>query len=145
VKTYADTSLLFSLYGTDAHSAKADAWRRANPDPLPLTPFHRLELRNALSLAVFQRRLTPAEIQSAWQEVENDPTAGILVARDAVWNHIFSDAETFALNHTSLIGCRTLDVLHVAVAKITGTAEFRTFDIRQADLANKVGMATIIP
>ena len=59
MKTYADTSLLFSLYATDAHSPKADAWRIANPHPLPLTAFHRLELRNALNLAGFQKRLTP--------------------------------------------------------------------------------------
>jgi len=55
VRIYADTSLLFSLYSADAHSPKADAWRQANPTPLPFTAFHRLELRNALSLAVFQQ------------------------------------------------------------------------------------------
>ena len=60
------TSLLFSLYSTDANSPKADAWRMANPAPLPFTAFHRLELRNALNLAVFQKRLTPVEVQSAW-------------------------------------------------------------------------------
>ena len=65
MKTYADTSLLFSLYSTDANSPKADAWRTANPAPLPFTAFHRLELRNALNLAVFQKRLTPVEIQSS--------------------------------------------------------------------------------
>ena len=75
MKTYADTSFLFSLYATDANSARADAWRQANPAPLPLTAFHRLELRNALSLALFQQRLTQQEIQAAWQEVENDCAA----------------------------------------------------------------------
>ena len=50
MKTYADTSSLFSLYAADAHSARADAWRQANPAPLPFTAFHRLELRSALSL-----------------------------------------------------------------------------------------------
>ena len=37
VKTYADTSFLFSLYATDANSLNADAWRQANPAPLPFT------------------------------------------------------------------------------------------------------------
>ena len=54
VKIYVDSSVLFSLYVTDANSPKADAWRKANPGPLDLTAFHRVELRNALSLAVFQ-------------------------------------------------------------------------------------------
>jgi predicted nucleic acid-binding protein len=145
VKTYADTSLLFSLYSTDANSPKADAWRMANPDPLPFTAFHRLELRNALNLAVFQKRLTPVEVQSAWQEVENDIAAGLLVVRGGLWHRIFGEAESIAANHTSAIGCRTLDVLHVAVAKLVGVTDFCTFDTRQADLVKKIGMTVVTP
>ena len=145
MKTYADTSLLFSLYSTDANSPKADAWRKANPAPFPFTAFHRLELRNALYLAVFQKRLTPVEVQSAWQEVENDIAAGLLVVRGGLWHRVLVDGESIALNHTSAIGCRTLDVLHVAAAKLIGVTEFCTFDMRQADLAKKVGMTAVTP
>jgi predicted nucleic acid-binding protein len=145
VKTYADTSLLFSLYSTDANSPKADAWRMANLDPLPFTAFHRLELRNALNLAVFQKRLTPVEVQSAWQEVENDIAAGLLVVRGGLWHRIFGEAESIAANHTPAIGCRTLDVLHVAAAKLVGVTDFCTFDTRQADLVKKIGMTVVTP
>jgi predicted nucleic acid-binding protein len=144
VKTYADTSLLFSLYSTDANSPKADAWRMANPDPLPFSSFHRLELQNALNLAVFQKRLTPVEVQSAWQEVENDIAAGLLVVKGGLWHRVFGEAESIAANHTSTIGCRTLDVLHVAAAKLVGVTDFCTFDTRQADLVKKVGMTAVI-
>ncbi len=68
MKIYADTSVFFSLYVTDANSPKADALRQANPVPLDFTGFHRLELRNALSLAVFQQRLTAADSIAAWQK-----------------------------------------------------------------------------
>lgn len=145
MKTYADTSLLFSLYSTDANSPKADAWRKANPESLPFTAFHRLELRNALNLAVFQKRLTAVEVQSAWQEVENDIAAGLLVLRGGLWHRVLVDAESIAANHTSAIGCRTLDVLHVAAAKLVGVAEFCTFDTRQADLVKKVGLTAVTP
>ncbi len=145
MKTYADTSVLFSLYSTDTNSPKADAWRKANPDPLPFTAFHRLELRNALNLAVFQKRLTPVEVQSAWQEVENDIATGLLVVRGGLWHRVLAGAESIAANHTSTIGCRTLDLLHVAAAKLIGVTEFCTFDIRQADLAKKVGLTAITP
>jgi predicted nucleic acid-binding protein len=145
VKTYADTSLLFSLYSTDANSPKTDAWRKANPDPLPFTAFHRLELRNALNLAVFQKRMTPVEVQSAWQEVENDIAAGLLVLRGGLWHRVLVDAESVAATHTSTIGSRTLDVLHVAAAKLTGATEFCTFDTRQAALAKRVGLSAVIP
>jgi predicted nucleic acid-binding protein len=143
VKTYADTSFLFSLYATDSNSIKADAWRQANPVSLPFTAFHRLELRNALSLALFQQRLTPQEVQAAWQEVENDCVAGLLVTRGGLWHRVVTEAEASALNHTPLVGCRTLDVLHVAAAKLIGAAEFCTFDTRQASLAIRVGLIAV--
>jgi predicted nucleic acid-binding protein len=145
VKTYADTSLLFSLYSTDVNSPKADAWRKANPDPLPFTAFHRLELRNALNLAVFQKWLTPVEVQSAWQEVENDIAAGLLVVRGGLWHRVLIDAESIAANYTPATGCRTLDVLHIAAARLINLTEFCTFDTRQTDLAKKVGLAAITP
>ena len=145
MKTYADTSLLFSIYSTDANSPKADAWRRSNPYPLPLTAFHRLELRNALNLAVFQKRITPAEVQSAWRELENDIAASLLVIRGGLWHRVMLDAEAFASNYTSTIGCRTLDVLHVEAAKLIGVTEFCTFDTRQSELARKIGLIAVTP
>lgn len=145
MKTYADTSFLFSLYAADSNSIKADAWRQANPAPLPLTSFHRLELRNALSLALFQQRLTPLEVQAAWLEVENDCAAGLLVARGGLWHRVIVEAEAFAVNDTPIVGCRTLDVLHVAAAKLMGVTEFCTFDVRQSTLANRVGLIGVSP
>jgi hypothetical protein len=145
VKTYADTSFLFSLYATDANSIRADAWRQANPAPLPFTAFHRLELRNALSLALFQQRLTLVEVQAAWQEVENDCAAGLLVGRGGLWHRVLVDAETSALNYTPVVGCRTLDILHVASAKLIGTTDFCTFDTRQSSLAGRVGLVAVSP
>jgi hypothetical protein len=145
VKTYADTSFLFSLYGTDANSIRADAWRQANPAPLPFTAFHRLELRNALSLALFQQRLTLMEIQAAWQDVENDFAAGLLVGRGGLWHRVLVEAEASALNYTPVVGCRTLDVLHVASAKLIGMPEFCTFDTRQFSLAGRAGLVAVSP
>jgi predicted nucleic acid-binding protein len=42
--------------------------------------------------------------------------------------------------HTSLIGCRSLDVLHCAAAKILGVSEFITTDGRQKKLAAAMGL-----
>jgi hypothetical protein len=145
VKTYADTSFLFSLYAADANSTKADAWRQANPAPLPFTAFHRLELRNGLSLALFQQRITLQDVQAAWQEVESDCAAGFLVPRGGLWHRVMVEAEASALNHTPAVGCRTLDILHVAAAKLIGTTEFCTFDARQSSLAGRVGLIPVTP
>ena len=137
---YADTSVLFSLYVTDANSLRADAWRQANPVPLGFTGFHRIELRNALSLAVFQQRLTTAESLAAWQEVQQDLTSGVLVATPDLWGKVVREAESLAEHHTPDIGARSLDILHVAAALVLGATEFCTFDTRQGKLAKAAGL-----
>lgn len=96
-----------------------------------------------LNLAVFQKRITTAELQSAWQELENDIKAGLLVTRGGLWHRVLVDAESLTNSHTSAIGCRTLDILHVAAARLIGVTEFCTFDVRQAELAKKVGLTVV--
>lgn len=140
MKIYADTSVLFSLYVTDASSPKADAWRQANPIPLDFTGFHRVELRNALGLAVFQQRVTPAEAQAAWQAVEQDLAAGLLVAKSDLWEKLVPAAERLAEQHTPAIGSRSLDILHVAAALVSGATDFCTLDTRQGKLAQLAGL-----
>ena len=140
MKIYADTSLLFSLYVTDANSSHADAWRQANPVPLDFTGFHRVELRNAFSLAVFQQRLTPAESSAAWQEVEHDVAAGLLLPTPDSWGRLVREAEALAEHHTPTLGSRSLDILHVAAALVLGATDFCTFDARQARLAQLAGL-----
>ena len=137
---YADTSVLFSLYVTDANSPRADAWRQANPVPLGFTGFHRIELRNALSLAVFQQRLTAAESLAAWQEVQQELASGLLVAKPDLWGKLVREAESLAEHHTPVIGARSLDILHVAAALVLGATEFCTFDTRQGKLAKAAGL-----
>jgi predicted nucleic acid-binding protein len=140
MKRYADTSYLFSYYGSDAHSTRADAWRQANAVPLPLTPLHRLELRNALELAVFQNRLGAIEAREVWLTVESDLKAGQLAGQDLSLTSLFQEAESLAANHTAQTGARSLDILHIAAAKLLGMEEFVTLDQRQAALAARVGL-----
>ena len=45
-----------------------------------------------------------------------------------------------AIINCSTLGCRTLDIIHVAAALVLGAKEFVTFDARQGALAKKVGL-----
>ena len=138
--TYVDTSVLVSLYVSDANSQRADAWRKANPDPIEFTSLHRVELRNALSLAVFQQRITAAQAQAAWTQVQEDLKAGVLVAKAVAWDKLTAEAESLASTQTPTLGTRTLDVLHVSTARVVGATDFCTFDGKQAKLAQAAGL-----
>jgi predicted nucleic acid-binding protein len=140
VKTYVDTSVLCSLYITDANSLQADAWRQAHPAPIAFTSLHRIELRNALSLGVFQQRLTIGEARAAWQNVQQDLVAGLLAPTPDLWEKLVLEAESLAEHHTPAIGSRSLDVLHVAAALVSGATEFCSFDGRQRKLAQLAGL-----
>jgi len=47
--------------------------------------------------------------------------------------------------HTPALGCRSLDVLHVASALELGLRTFVTFDQRQQKLARAAGLKLMIP
>ena len=112
---------------------------------LALLCFSPPDIRNALSLALFQQRLTPPEVQAVWLEVENDSAAGLLCECGGLWHRVLATAQAFSQNQTPAIGCRTLDVLHVASAKLIGVTEFCTFDTRQSTLAGQIGLVAITP
>lgn len=144
MRGYADSSFLFSYYAADANSLRADAWRQANGGPLPFAPLHRVELRNALELAVFQQRLSAREATETWAVIESDVRAGLLVEASTSLAGIFEEAERLGAAHTAATGARSLDILHVAGAKLAGHEELVTFDQRQAALALRVGLKVAV-
>jgi predicted nucleic acid-binding protein len=137
---YADTSLLISYYVNDSNSARAQSLIHATTGPLPFTALHRLEMRNALALGVFRHVLTPPQISAAWSDVERDLRAGRLIPQPINWMPVFRSAAQWAALHCATVGCRSLDALHVAMAKKLDAVEFFTFDARQKALAHVLGL-----
>ena len=139
MKAYADTSFLVRLYLTQSDSQKALAFMRDFRDPLPYTPLHRHELRNAFRLAVFRKEIDAARRQAAFLDIESDLEDGILAHVPVAWTNAFREAEQLGDDHTERTGVRGMDLLHVGIARALGLKEFLTFDARQAQLAKAVG------
>jgi hypothetical protein len=53
---------------------------------------------------------------------------------------IFQSALQLSMAHTPSIGCRSLDILHIAIAADIQAAEFITTDGRQSRLAQAMGL-----
>ena len=98
-------------------------------------------MRNALALGVFRRILTSAQVSAAWMDVERDLRGGRLVPQTVNWIPAFRAAAQWAALHSPRVGCRSLDVLHVTLAKKLNAREFFTFDERQKSLALALGLA----
>ena len=140
MKTYADTSFLVRIYLTQSDSPKALAFMRDFRDPLPFTPLHRHELRNAIRLAVFRKEIDAARRKTAFEDIESDLADGILAHVPVSWTNAFRESEQLGAIHTEDMGVRGIDLLHTGVALSLGAKEFLTFDTRQAALAKAAGL-----
>ena len=137
---FADTGFIASLYLEESTSKAADAALGAKRQPLPLTPLAHLELRNAFNRAVQRQRITPAERDALWQDVESDIASGFLVRTPVPSAELHAKARELSDRYTPTVGTRSLDLLHVAAALLLGTETFFSFDERQRQTAAGEGM-----
>jgi predicted nucleic acid-binding protein len=140
MSVYADTSVLVSYYVKDSNSPGAQTVIHSATGPLPFTGLHRLEMKNAMALGIFRRILTPDRVSASWSDVERDLRSRRLVPEPVKWSPVYRAAAQWAAIHSPATGCRSLDVLHVTLAKRLNVAEFFTFDARQKSLALALGM-----
>ena len=146
MKTYADTSFLVSLYiATDRHHADAlaivNAW--STPPHLYFTPFTQLELLNALSRLEFQKRITLSEVRACKKLVKQDLQTGVLESVPLHTYEWIHTAHDLVDKITPLTGTRTLDVLHLAIARLNGAKTILSFDKNQRLAAKAAGLALL--
>jgi predicted nucleic acid-binding protein len=144
-RTYADPSALLKLYVHERESAAISAWRARIGGPLPITEHGRLEIVNGICLAAFRKAISGDASIDALASFDEDIAEGRYVQADVLWRAALRRASEVARAHTATIGCRTLDVLHVATALELGLREFVTFDRRQHQLARAIGLKVITP
>jgi predicted nucleic acid-binding protein len=141
---YIEPSALLKLYLHQAESAAMVGWRARTRGALPLTPHARVEILNGLGLALFRRLIDAGARDDAVRSFEEDIAGGRYVHADVLWRSALRRAAELSLEYTADIGCRSLDVLHVACALELGLPSFLTFDLRQRRLARAVGLKTAL-
>ncbi|HKJ90775.1 MAG TPA: type II toxin-antitoxin system VapC family toxin [Oceanipulchritudo sp.] len=137
---YADSSFLVSLYFRDANSKAARREMETRPQEIALSRIAGLEVKNAFRLAVFREWITPGQAERVQALFDTDSSGGFLRPIPFTADEVFAEAERLSQAHTALSGNRSLDVLHVACARLTKLKVFATFDERQRKLAQKVGL-----
>jgi predicted nucleic acid-binding protein len=142
VVVYADASLVVSLYIREAHSEAAVAALSRLDSALRFTSLLRHEVFNALRLAAFRGDITLDTCRDLIADIEADQRRGLLLATPLPWDLLFDEAERLSAGHTAALGLRSLDLLHVAAARLLGAELFLTFDRRQRKLAEKAGLKT---
>jgi len=137
---FADTGFIASLYLKESTAAPARAAIQAAPVVLPLTPLAALELRNAFNRAVQRQRITAAQRDALWQDVEADIASGFLVLTPVAADELHHKARRLSDRYTPRLGTRSLDLLHVAAALVLQAKVFFSFDDRQRKAAASEGL-----
>jgi predicted nucleic acid-binding protein len=142
LKAYADASFIVALYLQQQSSIAATAFMQRHGEPLPFTPWHRLEVRNAIRLAVFHKLIDLPQSKTQLKQMDADLHDETLLVHTPVdWVSALREAEKLGAAHAEDFGCRSGDLFHVAAAVELGFDLFLTFDDRQKKLAKAAGLS----
>lgn len=142
---YADPSALLKLYIRQPESAAMNAWRARVRGALAVTAHGRVEIVNGICLAAFRGDISAEAMTDTLASFEEDLAEGRYVQADLLWRAALKRAGGLSQQYTPALGCRSLDVLHVASALELGHGNFVTFDLRQQKLARAAGLKLIVP
>ncbi len=143
MSVYFDTSVLVRWYILEEGSQAAVALRANFAPPIPLSPFHRVELKAACRLKVFRRELGSLAATQAMSDFQTEVQAGLFETVELSLGTLCERAELLADAYSDQLGVRSLDIIHVASALELKCREFVTADTRQADLAKACRLKVI--
>jgi predicted nucleic acid-binding protein len=141
LKAYADSSFIVSLYLQQQSSPSAAVFMKRHGGALPFTPWHRLEVRNAIRLAAYHRLIDPHQSKGQLKQIEADLRDEILIIHAPIdWTTVLHTAEKLGAAHNESVGCRSSDLFHIAAAIEWEADCFLTFDERQLKMAKTAGL-----
>jgi predicted nucleic acid-binding protein len=139
--TYADSGFVVSLYlTTEGTSARARSEVKRAGRPVLLSPLSLLEIRNALNFGINRSEITSDQRDAVLAEIDTQIEAGFFRLVDASQSSIYAKAQELSNKHTPAVATRSLDLLHLAAALLSGARTFLTFDKRQAKAATAEGL-----
>ncbi len=136
---YLDTSALVKLYLLEKDSVEVQALLSAQDDPLPVWELQEMELTNALRLKVFWGDISGSQADEQLRLFEDRKARGHYYFPEIDRAALFGAFQALSV-HTAKLGCRTLDILHVACASLLKPHLFVSYDERQRKLAGIAGL-----
>ena len=102
-------------------------------------------MQNGICLAAHRGIVTDAICEAALAAFDDDFEQGRYVVADMFWRATLKRAGELSRRYTRELGCRSLDVLHVASALELKCRSFLTFDVRQQQLVRGVKLKLLVP
>ena len=141
MKAYADSSFIVALYLQQQSSSVAATFMRQHGESLPFTPWHRLEVRNAIRLAFFHKAIDSHQCKLQLKQLEVDLREETLIVHTRIdWVAVLREAEKLGAAYNEAIGCRSADLFHIATAIEWKADYFLTLDERQKKMAKAASL-----
>lgn len=139
---YFDSGILVKTYVREIDSENAVKVLSRSDVPIIFTHLHELEITNALCLKCFRKEISKKQLNASLNLMEQDLLDGYLYKPAYEFSEVFNTARLLALKHSMKLGTRSLDILHLAIAKHLECSVFLTWDERQTRLAKAIGFET---
>ncbi len=143
MEDYFDTGALVPLYADEVFSEAVTEYNETRGEPIPFSLFQRVEFENALRLKVFRKEINETQLNLFLLDVDEDLAAGRFIMRPLNWIDVFDKARSIGSEATVKTGCRTLDLIHVAIAVLWGCPTFVSADERQLAAAKMQGLKAV--
>ena len=143
MSSYADTSFLVSLYGSDLHSHSAIALVQKHRPVFTVTPFGEAEFTSIVfAMSARPKGWTVVEARAIEENFTRDLQGGVWQWEDFA-PETWQRAREISWRHAPTLGSGAMDALHVASALVLEAQDFYTFDRDRAKLARAVGMRVL--
>jgi predicted nucleic acid-binding protein len=139
---YLDTSAFLKLYVREEGSELVQETVAGQSEPLPVWEILEMELHNALYLKVFRDELSNTEADRQHLLFQQRKTKGFYFVPEIGRGELMAEFRRLSAL-TPGLGCRTMDILHVACACQLKPDRFLSFDTRQNELAMAAGLAVL--
>jgi predicted nucleic acid-binding protein len=145
LKTYYDTGVLLKLYTSERDSGSVGRFVHSRRERLFVTELHISESVSALKLKVFRGECREDEAAGGIATIMDDLKSGVLHLVEVDWILAWQECRLLSERFAPTFGVRTLDALHVGLARLSRAEEFVTSDSRQSALALRIGLHVIDP
>ena len=140
--TYIDSSVLVAVYVPERFSNAARQTVRAVPQ-VPFTQLHELEVPNAFELLVGRGSISREECRAIHAQLQADLDSQRLVRAPLDLDRVFTSARDLSRTCTARSLTRSLDLLHVAAARVMMCSTFASADDRQLAVAKTTGLKVV--
>jgi predicted nucleic acid-binding protein len=144
MKSYFDTSVLVKLYVPEEDSEAICTFIQNRGKSIAINSLQKTELKNAFALKAFRQDISYTELEELLNQMKEDIRRDRITLVKVDWIKLWEVAQDYSLRFTGTIGCRTMDILHVAAAKVMNAEEFYTNDKRQQKLTEAIGIKTYL-